>query len=152
MSQITRSHLRYNEISRSTPKYTYLSSHLQHYPFVGLYWSRPINILLVHKTCNLGSYRLSSYLLIVSWVQFLVSRGRVIMRNEPAHEIMILITYANSEGSGEPGHPLSLTTAFTVRTHKVWRLTKVPKIRHLVPLDACTCTFREWVYGGRKVP
>ena len=27
-----------------------------------------------------------------------------------------------------------------------------PKIRHLAPLDGCTCTFEEWVYGGRKVP
>ena len=27
-----------------------------------------------------------------------------------------------------------------------------PKIRHLAPLDGCTCVFEEWVYGGRKVP
>ena len=27
-----------------------------------------------------------------------------------------------------------------------------PKIRHLAPLDVCTCAFEEWVYGGRKVP
>ena len=27
-----------------------------------------------------------------------------------------------------------------------------PTIRHLAPLDGCTCTFEEWVYGGRKVP
>ena len=26
------------------------------------------------------------------------------------------------------------------------------KIRHLAPLDGCTCAFEEWVYGGRKVP
>ena len=24
--------------------------------------------------------------------------------------------------------------------------------RHLAPLDGCTCTFEEWVYGERKVP
>ena len=27
-----------------------------------------------------------------------------------------------------------------------------PKIRHLSPLDDCTCVFEEWVHGGRKVP
>ena len=27
-----------------------------------------------------------------------------------------------------------------------------PKIRHLAPLDGCTCAFEEWVYGGRKEP
>ena len=26
------------------------------------------------------------------------------------------------------------------------------KIRHLAPLDGCTCAFEEWEYGGRKVP
>ena len=25
-----------------------------------------------------------------------------------------------------------------------------PKIRHLAPLDGCTCAFEEWVYGGQK--
>ena len=27
-----------------------------------------------------------------------------------------------------------------------------PKIRHLAPLDGCTCAFEEWVYWGQKVP
>ena len=40
---------------------------------------------------------------------------------EPAHEIMELITYATSEGSGEPAHPSSLARAFAVRTHEVWK-------------------------------
>ena len=40
---------------------------------------------------------------------------------EPAHEIMVLITQATSEGSGEPAHPHSLATAFAVRTHEVWK-------------------------------
>ena len=39
---------------------------------------------------------------------------------EPAHEIMELITYATSEGSGEPAYPRSDARAFTVRTHEVW--------------------------------
>ena len=40
---------------------------------------------------------------------------------EPAHEIMVLITQATSEGSGEPAHPRSLTRAIAVRTHEVWK-------------------------------
>ena len=27
-----------------------------------------------------------------------------------------------------------------------------PTIRHLAPLDVCTCAFEEWIYGGQKVP
>ena len=41
--------------------------------------------------------------------------------NEPAHEIMVLITKATSKCSGEPAHPLSLMRAFAVRTHEVWK-------------------------------
>ena len=39
---------------------------------------------------------------------------------EPAHEIMVLIAQATSEGSGEPAHPRSLARAFAVRTNEVW--------------------------------
>ena len=42
-------------------------------------------------------------------------------KNEPAHEIMVLITFATSEGSGAPAHRRSLARAFTVRTHEVWK-------------------------------
>ena len=45
---------------------------------------------------------------------------------EPAHEIMVLIIYATSEGSGEPAYQRSLAWAFAVRTHKVWKYTKGP--------------------------
>ena len=38
---------------------------------------------------------------------------------EPAHEIMVLITEATSEGSGEPAHPRRLARAFAVRTNEV---------------------------------
>ena len=37
--------------------------------------------------------------------------------SEPAHEIMVLIALATSEGSGKPAHSRSLAKAFTVRTH-----------------------------------
>ena len=43
-----------------------------------------------------------------------------IITNEPAHEIMVFITYATSKGSGKPAHPRSLAKAFAVRTHEVW--------------------------------
>ena len=39
--------------------------------------------------------------------------------NEPAHEILVLVTQTNSEGSGEPAHPHSLARVFAVRTHEV---------------------------------
>ena len=26
------------------------------------------------------------------------------------------------------------------------------KIKHLAPLNGCTCVFEEWIYGGQKVP
>ena len=41
--------------------------------------------------------------------------------NEPADEIMVLITQATSEGSGESVYPRSLARAFAVRTHEVWK-------------------------------
>ena len=40
---------------------------------------------------------------------------------EPAREIMVLITLATSEGSGEPAHPHGLARAFAVRTHGEWK-------------------------------
>ena len=40
--------------------------------------------------------------------------------SEPAHEIMVLITKATMEGSGEPAHARSLASAFAVRTYEVW--------------------------------
>ena len=39
---------------------------------------------------------------------------------ELAHEIMVLVTFATSEGSGEPAHPRRLDRAFAVRTHEAW--------------------------------
>ena len=41
--------------------------------------------------------------------------------NEPAHEIMVLITLATSESSGEPVHLRSLARTFAFRTHEVWK-------------------------------
>ena len=38
--------------------------------------------------------------------------------NDPAHEIMLLITEVTIEGSGEPALSHSLARAFAVRTHE----------------------------------
>ena len=43
---------------------------------------------------------------------------------EPTHEIMVLITQATSQGSGEPAHLRRLARAFAVRTREVWKQTK----------------------------
>ena len=45
--------------------------------------------------------------------------------NDPAHEKMIPITEANSEGSGKHVHPCGLTTAIAVRTHTVGKKRKL---------------------------
>ena len=42
-------------------------------------------------------------------------------RNEPVLEIMVRITYATSEGSGEIVHMRSLAKALAVRTHDEWK-------------------------------
>ena len=42
-------------------------------------------------------------------------------KNEPAHEIMVVITEATSKGLGEPAHLHSFARAFAVRTHEVWK-------------------------------
>ena len=64
--------------------------------------------------------------------------------NAPAHEIMVLITQATSEGSGEPAHPHSLTRTFAFAHIKYRRRrTLRPNIRHLTPLDGCACAFEE---------
>ena len=36
----------------------------------------------------------------------------------PVREILVLMAYANSKGSGEPALPRSLARAFAVRTYK----------------------------------
>ena len=56
--------------------------------------------------------------------------------NETAHEIMALIAEPSLFAHMKYGN-----------RGRVW-----PNIRHLAPLDGCTCAFEEWVYGGRKVP
>ena len=50
-----------------------------------------------------------------------VSSVFAVRTHEPAHEIMVHITSATSEDSGEPAHPRNLARAFAVRTHEVWK-------------------------------
>ena len=144
-----------------------------------IYWSESSE--KPKELCNLGVF-LNKYLLAVAWKLKLKRTLHVLISFEyeetqceiflsyecelndhillfqPAHEIMVLITQANREGSGEPALPRSLTWAFAVRIHEVWnslfahmkhgsRLKVQPKIRHLALLDGCEC-----VYGRRKVP
>ena len=45
----------------------------------------------------------------------------MVISNEPTHEIMVLITSATSEGSGDA----SLARAFAVCTHDVWKKASV---------------------------
>ena len=62
--------------------------------------------------------------LSLNWSQtpktdFLVTRLIYERIFEPAHEIMVLIAYLNSEGPGETAHPRSLARAFAVRTQSM---------------------------------
>ena len=58
---------------------------------------------------------------------------------EPAHEIMVLIFKATSEGSGSHTWTMEVDEGSD------------QKIRHLAPLDGSTCGFKE-CFGERKVP
>ena len=50
-----------------------------------------------------------------------LNNGNELETFELAHEIMVLITQAISEGSGELALPRSLARAFPVRTYEVWK-------------------------------
>ena len=63
-------------------------------------------MLHYHKTCAL----------------FVLSKSCIAMKRalfEPAHGIMVLIEYANSDGSDSPTHPRSLTRAFAMYSIKL---------------------------------
>ena len=62
------------------------------------------------------------------WLSFIfmvlpgkVDRKAIQILFEPAHEIMVLITSATSEGSDKPAYLRSLARAFAVCTHEVWK-------------------------------
>ena len=42
------------------------------------------------------------------------------LSNGPRQPNLVLITYASSEGSGEPAHPRSLARTFAARSYKQW--------------------------------
>ena len=67
-------------------------------------------------------------------------------QNEPAHEIMVLITKATSERTGEPAQSrqsLRGETALFVYMKYGSRRRARTKIRHLAPLDGCACAFEK---------
>ena len=61
--------------------------------------------------------------------------------NEPIHEIIVLITQATSEGSGDPA--VSPEPSLFAHTKYGSRRRVRPKIRHLAPLDGYECAFEE---------
>ena len=61
---------------------------------------------------------------------------------EPAHKIMILITLATSEGSGEPRiQAVSPEPSLFAQMEYESRQRVRSKIRHLAPMDGCACAF-----------
>ena len=74
-------------------------------------------------------------------------------KNEPAHEIIVLITKATNEGSASMRIRAVLPEPSLLAHMKYGSRRRVcPKVRHLAPLVGCACAFEERVYGGRKVP
>ena len=92
------------------------------------------SIIHIVAICIRNSKTLASFCsweasLILTWSKTLRSQvfswhGFFIKTIAPAHEIMVLITLATSDSSGEPAHLRSLARAFAVRTHEVWKKTK----------------------------
>ena len=68
---------------------------------------------------------------------------------EPAHEIIVLITKATSEGSGKPVHPHSLARAFAVRMHEVWKQTK-GQTKHQISSRTGWLRMRVWRMSLRR--
>ena len=60
---------------------------------------------------------------------------------EPAHEIMVLITQATSEGSDKPAQSRQSLHCSHMKYGSRRRVR--PKIRHLALLDGCACMFDE---------
>ena len=59
---------------------------------------------------------LSRHLAHTHFVGFVMSQPKwQITRNEPGHEKMCLMSYANNKGADQPVHPHSLISAFVVR-------------------------------------
>ena len=73
--------------------------------------------------------------------------------NEPAHEIMVLITWRTAKAQASLRIPAVSPEPSLFAHMKYGSRRRVrPKIRHLAPLDGCACLFEKWVYGGRKFP
>ena len=65
-----------------------------------------LHMLHCHKTCAL----------------FVLSKSCIVMKHalfKPAHGIMVLIEYANSDGSDSPTHPRSLSRPFAIYSIKL---------------------------------
>ena len=73
---------------------------------------------------------------------------------EPAHEIMVLITYGRPAKAQASLRIRAVSPEPSLFAHMKYgsRRRVRPKIRHLAQLDGCARVFEEWVYGGRKVP
>ena len=57
---------------------------------------------------------------MVEWEAEIKSISQATISNGPRQANLVLITYASSEGSGEPAHPRSLARTFAARSYKQW--------------------------------
>ena len=99
-------------------------------------------------SCQFPAYFYNNHITGGNWHRLTAYLHGGFYANEPAYEIMITGTYHIGDQ-----RRLRRVCASTQSHMKYGSRQKVrPKIRHLVPLDGCTCVFEEWVYGGWKVP
>ena len=72
-------------------------------------------------------------------------------RNEPGHEKMCLMSYANNKGADQPAHPLSLISAFVV--YSIISLDSIAEISRFYKVASfCGCTgrFVSGLYGNSR--
>ena len=68
---------------------------------------------------------------------------------EQVHVKRVLITYVNSEGSGEVVYPRSLARAFVVCTQNIWSKRKLKKDDDLSLLNGCAWALEGSLAGRR---
>ena len=86
-------------------------------------------------------HRLKLFIYIKNWLQ---SGIFVSLR-----ALTLVITYANSEGPGEPAHPLSVTRTFIVGSHDIMFRQRAGD---LALLDGCVCVFQGSQTAWHKGP
>ena len=72
-------------------------------------------------------------------------------QNEPGHEKMCLMSYANNKGADQPVHPRSLISAFVVRClDSIISLDSIAEISRLASFYGCGGRFVSGLVGNSR--